>query len=103
MSDDPRRDPTAGTDRPDPDGGGTADDAPYRPIDCGVHDVLEASAVLRRPCRIGFRRSDGAVEEVRAVIADVYAHEGAEYVRLETGLVIRLDRLITVEPETGGA
>lgn len=71
---------------------------PYHPIDCGLHDVLEASAVRRRPCRIRYREPDGSVEEVRTVIADIFTRDGAEFVRLEAGPVVRLDRLETVDP-----
>lgn len=72
--------------------------ADYRPIDCGVHDRLESAAVLRTPCRIRYRDGSSRPREVEAVIVDVYAADGAEYVDLDDGSTIRLDRLLRVEP-----
>ena len=70
----------------------------YRPIDCALHDVLEAAAIRRQACRIRFRTDDGRVSDVVTTIEDVWARDGAEYARLGSGPVIRLDRLQEVEP-----
>lgn len=71
----------------------------YRPIACGLHDVLEAAAVRRSLCRIRARTEAGDdVTEVTVRILDVYTESGAEYVDLDDGSTLRLDRLITVDP-----
>lgn len=70
----------------------------YRPIDCGVHDRLESLSVLRTRCRIDFHATDGTTRSVTGRIADIFTHEGAEYLRTDDGTEIRLDRLRTVEP-----
>lgn len=72
--------------------------ADYEPIDCGLHDRLESHAVLRTPCRIRYRDELVRPREVEAVIVDVYASDGAEYLDLSDGSTIRLDRLLGVEP-----
>jgi Rho-binding antiterminator len=69
----------------------------YRPIDCGLHDRLEALATLRRPCRVVFHAEDGAHREVQDRIVDVFARAGAEFVRLASGTEVRLDRLRSVD------
>jgi Rho-binding antiterminator len=73
------------------------DPAAYEPIRCDFHDVLEASALSRKPARVRFRDESGAEQLRSATIVDVYASEGAEYLRLSTGETIRLDRLVQVD------
>jgi Rho-binding antiterminator len=68
---------------------------PYHPIACGFHDRLEDWAVRRTPIEIVWRDGD-ETHRTTAVLADVYAKEGADWLRLDTGEIIRLNRLITV-------
>lgn len=71
----------------------------YRPIACSLHDVLEAAAVQRSLCRIRARGEVGDdMTDVIVRILDVYAESGAEYVDLDDGRTLRLDRLIAVDP-----
>lgn len=67
----------------------------YRPIDCAVHDVLEASAVRRTVCRIRLREGSGE-REVLTTIDDVYSRDGAEWADLGDGSRVRLDQFIEV-------
>jgi len=71
----------------------------YRPIDCSVHDRLEAFSVLRTPCRIRWRDASGRERASSGRILDVFARAGAEYLRLDDGTEVRLDRLREVEPD----
>ncbi len=67
----------------------------YVPIACGIHDRLESWAVRRTPVEVVWR--DGAeTRRQSAVIADVLARDGADWVVLATGETIRADRLVTV-------
>ena len=68
-------------------------DQPYLPISCSVHDELLALATLRRECGLTVAGEDGAEEEIRGIIADVYSRGGAEYLELRGGRTIRLDRI----------
>lgn len=69
----------------------------YEPIDCGVHDVLEAAAVRRTLCVI--RWTEGKdVRRASTTIDDLYARDGAEYAVLGEGSVVRLDRLLDIRP-----
>jgi Rho-binding antiterminator len=72
-------------------------DTGYTPISCEFHDVLEANATLRKPVQIRFRDDAGAVQERLAVVQDVFAREGSEFVALSTGDTVRLDRLLGVD------
>ena len=71
----------------------------YEPIDCSVHDRLEALAVTRSPCRIAFLTPSGDEHSAAGRIVDVFARGGAEYIQLADGTEIRLDRLRSVERE----
>lgn len=69
---------------------------PYVPIDCEFHDVLEAIATRRTRVPIVFRRDDDPVT-LHARIVDIVVRDGAEYLVLDSGESIRLDRLIAVD------
>ena len=69
----------------------------YNPIDCDFHDVLEAAATLRRNVAIDHLDDEGNRRVVDARIADLFAREGAEYMRLDDGSLIRLDKLVSID------
>lgn len=73
-------------------------EAPYNPIDCDFHDQLLSYATLRRRCNVTYRDDRGQAASAESLIQDVYTRDDAEYMKLENGTVIRLDRLMTVEP-----
>lgn len=70
---------------------------PYSPIDCEFHDRLEAAATLRRIAELQFRDEHGRPRTVHARIRNVFARAGAEYLELDTGECIRLDRLLAID------
>lgn len=70
----------------------------YEPIDCSVHDRLEHFAVRRTVLSVSFSSPDGTEQDRNGRIADLYAREGAEYMRLDDGTEVRLDRLREVRP-----
>lgn len=71
------------------------DDA-YRPVACAFHDHLESWAVRRTAVRVRWR--DGEAErEAVTTVADVFAADGADWVRLGTGETVRADRLTALE------
>lgn len=69
----------------------------YRPIDCEFHDRLEDLATARRTARISFLDEHDVVQQRDAVIADVFAKQGAEYLATKAGETVRLDRLLEVD------
>lgn len=72
---------------------------PYRPVDCALHDRYEALATLRTLCRIRFRAPDGTPEAAVGRIENLYARDGAEYLKLSgRAEPVRLDRIEGVEP-----
>ncbi|MGV7210124.1 hypothetical protein ACLB1G_19975 [Oxalobacteraceae bacterium A2-2] len=69
----------------------------YEPISCDFHDLLEVHATRRQPTQIAFRDSSGAPQVINAIITDVYARNGADYLTTSTGVTLRLDQLVEVE------
>lgn len=68
----------------------------YQPIDCNYYDRLEAWATMKTPCLLVFLDDEGAEQEVSGLIADLYTLNKAEYLRMDNGLTLRLDRLLSV-------
>ncbi len=72
----------------------------YRLLDCHFYDQLEALATLRQLCQIVYRTSSGEVIEVQDRIADIYAVNQADFLRLTDGTEIRLDCLVSVNGQS---
>lgn len=70
---------------------------PYHPIACSLHDELEALATLRRECRITFRDEESKTETISDAIADIFTRGREEFLRLRNGVMIRLDRIISID------
>lgn len=73
----------------------------YKPVDCGFYDRLEAAAVLRKTVEIEFLKDDSSVTS-EAVIKDLRAVNGAEFLILTDGTEIRLDRIVSVDGISSG-
>jgi Rho-binding antiterminator len=68
----------------------------YRPIACDFHDRLESMATLRRRVRLSLR---GGTATAEGVISDIYTTaDKQEFLRLDNGAEIRLDRVLAVDP-----
>lgn len=74
-----------------------SEDTGYHPIDCGLHDRLEAHATLGRVVRIVVRGQRGTTREFQDRLVDVFARGDEEFVRTAGGELIRLDRLESVD------
>jgi Rho-binding antiterminator len=66
----------------------------YQNISCSYYDQLEAYATQRTHCAVIY--NDGEERSASGIIIDVYAQNGAEYLKLNNGTVIRLDHLISI-------
>jgi Rho-binding antiterminator len=75
----------------------------YIPINCDFYDELEALATLKKPAEIVFITENGGKLTVKAVITDLFIRDKVEFMSLDNGLEIRLDKLLSVdgkEPNT---
>jgi Rho-binding antiterminator len=69
----------------------------YQPVNCEFHDVIEACATLRKPVTILVENTDGTQRAVHAIISDVFARDGVEYLKTRCEELIRLDELLAVD------
>jgi Rho-binding antiterminator len=69
----------------------------YQPVNCEFHDVIEACATLRKPVTILAENADGTHRAVHAIISDVFARDGIEYLKTHCEELIRLDELLSVD------
>jgi Rho-binding antiterminator len=68
----------------------------YIPVDCDFHDELEALATLRQTCRIVYRHASDELVAIEGRIVDIYAANQADFLKLNDGTEIRLDKIISV-------
>lgn len=71
----------------------------YQPISCNFYDLLEAAATQRKRVKIRYRGERDQPLEVEAVIKDLRASQGEEFIYLDNGISFRLDRIISVDGE----
>lgn len=67
----------------------------YQNINCSYYDQLEAYATKRTKCLVIYF-DDDLEKTLEGIIVDVFAKDGAEYLKLNNGIVIRLDQLISI-------
>ncbi len=69
----------------------------YQPISCAYYDELEALAVQKRRNTVQYYDLDGNETTLRDVmITDFYVDNKVEYMKLDDGHDVRLDKLIAV-------
>jgi Rho-binding antiterminator len=68
----------------------------YTPVSCDFHDKLEALSTLNRQCHIIYRDESGAIQNLHGHIVDLYTENHAEFLKLNNGTVIRLDKIESV-------
>ncbi len=69
----------------------------YQPINCDFYDILEALAVRQIPTKIEYLDEGGqTLKLAEVVIKDLYTKQKEEFMLLNTGQVIRLDKLLRV-------
>lgn len=70
---------------------------PYQLVSCSFYDELEAIATLSRICTIRYRTETGEAVSIESKIIDLYSANKSEFLKLQDGTEIRLDRLISVD------
>ena len=69
----------------------------YQPISCAYYDELEALAVQKRRNTVQYYDLDGNETTLRDVmITDFYVDNKVEYMKLDDGHDVQLDKLIAV-------
>ena len=78
-------------------------DSEYRPVDCSLHDRYESWAVERTVLTVEWSDDAGEPRHAESRITDIRVMDGAEFLVLASGDVIRLDRLTGVAPAATGS
>jgi Rho-binding antiterminator len=68
----------------------------YTPVSREFYEELEDLALARKHCEVVFEQEGARVTEL-GVIDRIYEEDGVEFLRMDSGLHIRLDRLIRVD------
>lgn len=71
----------------------------YQPINCSFYDLLEQAATLGTVCTIIYITKDKEVK-IEGKLNDLYVRKKVEYLKLATGIEIRLDNLVSLNGET---
>lgn len=74
----------------------------YIPVTTGFYDALEEMAAVRKAAHITFMQH-GSKAVIHGKITGVEEKDGAPYLQMESGLNIRLDRLVEVNGHTANA
>lgn len=69
---------------------------PYQPIDCSFYDRIEAAIVLRTPVLLEFVDADNSPVTNRIHLVNTRIADGEEFVILENGQEVRMDRIISL-------
>ena len=69
----------------------------YKPVDEETLEELEVLAALKKFCLIKFEADNGGTPEIRGRFICIYNVGEDQYLRIEEGLSIRLDKLIQVD------
>ncbi len=72
-------------------------DKQYKPIACGLYDELELRALRKQKIKIVFLNYKNENEIDECVIADLFSKDKVEYLKTDTGLIIRLDDVVEVD------
>jgi transcriptional antiterminator Rof (Rho-off) len=74
----------------------TINSSNYQPVACSVYDDLGLRLMRGTASRLVVEGDDGP-ETLETTIDDLYTQGDAEYLRLENGRIVRLDRVVEVD------
>ncbi|MES3630043.1 MAG: hypothetical protein PPP56_07735 [Longimonas sp.] len=79
-----------------PNDGSSSNSRGYEPIACATYDEL-GLRMMRGTCTRFTIETPSTTRAVTGRIEDIYSDDSAEYIRLDTGDVVRLDHIVQVE------
>ncbi|MCB9082452.1 MAG: hypothetical protein H6555_12155 [Lewinellaceae bacterium] len=72
-------------------------DRPYQPISCDYYDFLEAWALKRKQIQIHYLDEQGGTHMLEGVIRTLETRNKEEFMILDSGVEIRLDRIQAID------
>ncbi len=67
----------------------------YKSISCSSYDEFESLAVTKTLVEIIYD-SDNSEKSVKGIIEDVFSKNGGEFIKINSGEIIRLDAILSV-------
>ncbi|MFK7807933.1 MAG: Rho-binding antiterminator [Saprospiraceae bacterium] len=71
----------------------------YKPIDCNIYDELVLLIMRKRKIKLEFLNGKDATTEAETVLTNIYTKEGEEFITLQNGKDIRLDKILKIDGE----
>ena len=66
----------------------------YKPVSCDLSDELEAISIQKKSVNLKVQEENGETTWKKGQIADLFAKDHADYLKLVDGTVIRLDKIL---------
>ncbi|MCX2742551.1 hypothetical protein OO013_01670 [Mangrovivirga sp. M17] len=70
---------------------------PYKPISCSFYDYLEAYIIEGSQHKVIYKSEQGSMETTYVKLKDLRTDSGEEFLYLENGTKLRLDKLIGID------
>ncbi|WP_137090244.1 hypothetical protein [Mangrovivirga cuniculi] len=70
---------------------------PYKPISCSFYDYLEAYIIEGSSHKVIYKNEKGSVETIYVKLYDLKTTSGEEFLYLDNGTALRLDKLIGID------
>ena len=69
----------------------------YVPINCDFYDEIEILAMRKSKSTVIYLSENGEQTTIEGVIKNVYSKNKEEFLEMESGLIFRLDRLVSLD------
>lgn len=69
----------------------------YKPVDCSLHDTYEHHITLKTRLSISYLIND-IEHTVQSRIKEIYTREGEEFMVINEGDTVRLDKVLSIKP-----
>lgn len=69
----------------------------YVPIDCNFYDEIEILAMRKNKTTVIYLSENDVPTTIEGIIKNVYAKNKEEFLEMESGLIFRLDRLVSLD------
>ncbi len=68
----------------------------YIPIDCSYHDMIIECIVFKKRLTLVYD-NHGSPQTIKTTLLDVFTKNGEEFIKLDSGALIRLDYIISID------
>lgn len=69
----------------------------YIPIACETYDLIEQLIIKKTPFSLKYYNDEHEEVTFTAIAVDVFSNDGAEFLKLDSGLILRLDKIKSID------